>query len=258
MKLFVMLGIVVFLCISSPKALAQQADSLEKSFLQYEAQLYSAVNNADKQLLLQAQTGFQKLADHKEQAMLARYYIGYADYRLSSIFEDMNEDQKRTYLDSAIKNLQTVTEMAPDFAEGWALLGNCYGMKATGVFSAVRYGPKSEDAINRALELAPQNPRVVMMNGISLMHKPGMFGGSVEKAINEFKEAAELFKEYDPPSNLHPDWGTAENYAWMAQAYIQQGELQQAKLAYQSALHIDPDYYWVQDVLLPELKQEMN
>ncbi len=90
------------------------------------------------------------------------------------------------------------------------------------------------------------------------MHKPGMFGGSVEKAIQEFKEAASLYKQQDPASELHPDWGQAENYAWMAQAYIEQDNLQQARQAYESALEVNPDYYWVKDVLLPELKQQMN
>ncbi|MDZ7693781.1 MAG: hypothetical protein U5K69_22125 [Balneolaceae bacterium] len=63
------------------------------------------------------------MTSEKQFEVLATYYLAYADYRLSSLFEDIPEDEKEQYLDSAISHLEKVTEMDLDFAEGWALLG---------------------------------------------------------------------------------------------------------------------------------------
>ncbi|MFH5832420.1 hypothetical protein [Halalkalibaculum sp. DA384] len=194
----------------------------------------------------------------KELSVLASYYTAYANYRLSSIFEDMEKEQQEDYLNTSIEQLEQVTEEAPEFAEGWALLGNCYGMKAKGMISGMRYGPKSERTIDRARELAPDNPRVAMIYGISLLYKPGMFGGSVKKAVDTFKKAGRYFEEWSPQNSLYPEWGKAENYAWMAQAYIEQDRLADAREAYQTSLQVDPDYYWVKEILLPELINEMD
>ncbi|MDR8392553.1 hypothetical protein NC796_15465 [Aliifodinibius sp. S!AR15-10] len=233
-------------------------DSAAKTFLETKTKLDSAITNGDKQELIAAKNNFEGFIPNHEYSMLANYYIAYANYRLSSLFSDIPEDRKEQYLNASIKKLEKVTEMDPTFAEGWALLGNCYGMKATGMISGMRYGPKSENAIKKALALVPQNPRVTMINGISLMYKPAMFGGSIEKAIKTFKKARDYFGQWSSSSEPYPDWGEAENYAWLAQAYIEQERLALAKEAYQTALQIDPDYYWVKEVLLPELQQKME
>lgn len=252
------LAVLIFIIGGADDLDLSTGKSLSYSLLQAKARIDSAVTHADKQLLIETKKRIEELVPQKHDTkVLANYYAAYADYRLSSIFEDIKEEQKNKYLDASIKKLEQVTDIAPDFAEGWALLGNCYGMKATGMISGMRYGPKSERAIDKALKLAPKNPRVTMIHGISLMYKPGMFGGSVEKAIQEFQKASDYFKEWNSQNKLHPEWGKAENYAWLAQAYIKQDKLPQAKDAYQASLHIDPDYYWVKDVLLPELEDKM-
>ncbi|MDZ7693780.1 MAG: hypothetical protein U5K69_22120 [Balneolaceae bacterium] len=100
----------------------------------------------------------------------------------------------------------------------------------------MRYGPKSENAIEKALQLAPKNPRVEMINGIGLLYKPGLFGGSNEKAIAAFKDAGQYFKQWKSTSELYPQWGYAENYAWLAQAYLEEDQPKKAKEAYHQAL----------------------
>src|SRR5699024_10738399 len=159
------------------------------------------------------------------------YYMGYADYRLNTQFSDVKEDQKEKFLDEAVKYLEEAVRLDPDFADARALLASVYGLKATGIFSGMKYGPKSNSAIENALETAPDNPRVHMINAIGLLKKPSMFGGSTEGAIKEFKKAAELFESFEPANKMMPDWGHAENYAWLGQAYEQNDQLKKAKTA---------------------------
>lgn len=250
------LALLVLLSMANTSGVTQSGDSLTDRFTELKSSLNEGVNTGKKSLLIKAQKGFRELAGQQKHQMLATYYLAYSNYRLSSLFEDMPEDKKNEYLNTAISQLEKVTEMAPNFAEGWALLGNCYGMKATGMFSAMRYGPKSEEAIDKALELAANNPRVEMINGIGLMYKPALFGGSNQKAIAAFKDAGKYYRQWQPESALHPDWGHAENYAWLAQAYLEEDQPQKAREAYKQALRIDPDYYWVKQILLPELEEQ--
>src|SRR5699024_257665 len=105
---------------------------------------------------------------------------------------------------------------------------------------------------------APDNPRVHMINAIGLLKKPSMFGGSTEGAIKEFKKAAELFESFEPANKMMPDWGHAENYAWLGQAYEQNEQLKEAKTAYNEALKTDPNYGWVKYVLMPQLEDKLN
>lgn len=249
-------ALLLFLTMANTSGVTQSGDSVAARVAELKSTINKGVNAGQKELLIQAKEGLEELSGQRQHTMLVTYYLAYANYRLSSLFEDMPKDQKNRYLDTAISHLEKVTEMAPNFAEGWALLGNCYGMKASGMFSAMRYGPKSQDAIDKALELAEDNPRVEMINGIGLMYKPALFGGSNQKAIAAFKEAGRYYQQWQPESELHPDWGFAENYAWLAQAYLKEDQPQEAMEAYNQALKIDPDYYWVKEILLPELKEE--
>jgi tetratricopeptide (TPR) repeat protein len=149
-------------------------------------------------------------------------------------------------------------ELGSDFAEAQAMLGSCYGMKATGIFSGMKYGPKSDKAMKRAKELAPDNPRVVLLDAIGTFFKPSMFGGSVEGAVEGFQRAVELFENWQPPNAYAPRWGDAEVYAWLGQGYEEAGDYEKAKEAYQQALKIKPGYPWVENLLLPELAQKLD
>lgn len=254
------LAVTILLFSIFSTGLAWLPESASLPFDRLKVRLDSAVNNADRELLTKVKFGFRSylVSGNTEIKKLAHYYIGYADYRLGSIFEEIEKDQKQSYINEAIEHLEEATEIAPDFAEGWALLGNCYGIKATGFFSGMKYGPKSEKAIDRALSLSPENPRVLTIYGISLMHKPAIVGGSTQKAIEVFKRAATFYSKPKIQAEIYPDWGHVENYAWLAQAYIRSEQYEEALKTYRKALEINPDYYWVKEVLLPALDKKRH
>ena len=233
------------------------SETVSESLQRHKETIDSAVTHGDKLLLHIIKQQLESLTGRENYGYLAKYYLAYTNYRLISLFNDMGKEKKERLLNESISILESVVEQKPGFAEAWALLGNCYGMKANGVFSAMKYGPKSEKAIDKALQLEPNNPRANMIYAVSLMYKPGMFGGSVDKAISRFRQAGELYNTWQPESKITPEWGHAENYAWLAEAYLEQGNRQQARDCYRQALEVDPDYYWVKEILLPELDRKM-
>lgn len=240
---------------------AQSQNTTQKDqFWAIKKNLQTAVDSMDKAGVIKAKYEFRPYtkSSGKELKALAYYYMGYADYRLNTQFPDLKEDQKERFLDEAVKYLEQAVKFDPEFADAWALLGSAYGMKATGIFAGMKYGPKSDNAMEKALQYGPGNPRAHMLNAIGLLYKPSMFGGSTDGAIEGFKKAAELYKTYQPKNKLMPDWGHAEVYAWLGQAYQKNEQFDEAKKAYQQALEVDPNYGWVKYKLMPGLAEKMN
>jgi len=242
-----------------PALHAQEQDSVEMQLLNSIAEMNRAFYANDPGALLTARRQFELYTGSADPEIrkLAHYYIGYASYRLSSAFNEIGEEEAKRHLNEAVRHLERAVEMDEDFAEAVALLGNCYGMKATGFFTGMKYGPKSQRSLDRAMELAPENPRVRLLYGISFMFKPAMFGGSLERAVEEMKRAADLFNENSGTDHeLYPGWGSAEVYAWLGQACERAEDFELAEQYYKQALAVDPDYYWVKEILLPELNEE--
>lgn len=252
MKYFTFLFISIFLLGTVSTVFAQESD-----FQHIQGTIETAVDSLEPEKLVALNTKLEKLSESRDDLTrkYALYYLGYSNYRLNVAFSDFKEDQKEAYLDEAVEWLEKATEEDKSFAEAYALLASCYGKKASGIFSGMKYGPKSDAAMTKALELSPENPRVLMLDAIGKLYKPSMFGGSTEGAIEGFTKAADAFKNWQPPNIMAPTWGHAEAYAWLGQALAKQEKYKQAEQAYQKALDIQPGYPWVKKSLLPELEK---
>jgi tetratricopeptide (TPR) repeat protein len=257
------LVITMALCLGFSTITTAQSSEMpddKQQFLTIKNNLQTAVDSLNKAGVIKAKYALVSYAEgsDKELKKLAYYYMGYAAYRLNTLFQDIKEKQKEQFLDKSAQHLEKATNLDDDFADAWALLGSTYGMKAAGFFSGMKYGPKSDKAMSKAKDAEPQNPRVHMLNSIGKLYKPSMFGGSTEGAIEGFGKAASLYEKYRPKNKLMPDWGHAEVYAWLGQGYEQNEQPNEARQAYKQALEINPDYGWVKDKLLPELEEKIN
>jgi tetratricopeptide (TPR) repeat protein len=63
--------------------------------------------------------------------------------------------------------------------------------------------------------------------------------------------------EQEPADDpLMPSWGHAEAYAWIGLAHMEAERYDDARSAFQTALDLDSDFGWVQEVLLPRLNEQ--
>jgi tetratricopeptide (TPR) repeat protein len=213
-------------------------------------------NNAAK--LIEARTYFEKLiasSSTPPQKTLALYYAGYACYRLVNTTQ--NDTEREAFVDAGIKHLETCVQLDKTFADGHALLAGCYGRKAgMGMMNAMKYGSKSGETMQAALQLAPNNPRAMIMSGTSLYYRPAMFGGDKKKAVELWQRAAQILDETPATETSQPSWGHEEAYAWLGQAFADEGNKDAAKAAYERALEINPEYGWVKNVLMPNLAKK--
>ncbi|MEM7356972.1 MAG: hypothetical protein AAF657_39525 [Acidobacteriota bacterium] len=185
-----------------------------------------------------------------------RYLLAYIDWRLAQLMmaaPKSQEKERLEILEEAQQHLEALIEAAPEHAEGHALLGSILGLQiGDSAFRGMRLGPRSSAAIDRAHELAPENPRVALARGIGWLHTPKAFGGGVDKAAAELRRAEELFQQ-ESPDKAWPYWGHVDSLIWHGQAHARLKNPDTARILYQRALAIEPDYGWIRYRLLPAL-----
>ena len=246
-----LLSLVFIFSITYP-ILAQSGDSLIVSGRQM---LQAGVNANDLDSMYAARATFERALADTGLSAWGHYYIALADYRIAGLLEGESKDPSE-HLNAAVEHLKKATEIDPQAAEAYSLLSSVYGWQiGLSPMKSMLLGPKSGKAIQKAKQLAPDNPRVVLSAAISDFNTPKMFGGSKEKSLQGLKRAAELFAQEEPTDPIQPVWGHREAYAWLGIAYQNQGELESARAAFEKALEIDPDFGWVKYWLLPGLEK---
>jgi hypothetical protein len=111
----------------------------------------------------------------KERAVLVHYALAYVGWRLS-VLPGVSSDEGEELLDTAHVDIDDALALDDRFAEAYVLRSSLYGPQiGSSMWRGMTLGPKSGAAIDRALELEPNNPRAAMGKGIGAFHTPSMF-----------------------------------------------------------------------------------
>lgn len=174
--------------------------------------------------------------------------------RVSAMGEDVAKEKRRALYDAAELAAAEALKLKDD-PEILALHASVLerSLSVRGGFAMMELGPRAGSEHQRAQGLAPENPRVLLAGGVSLLFKPAFVGGSPEKALKAFEKAVELFKK-EVPHGEAPSWGAAEAYMWVGQAQQRLGDRTAAKAAFLKALELAPEYRYVKYVLLPQVE----
>ena len=118
----------------------------------------------------------------------------------------------------------------------------------------VNLGPQSERLINDAIRMKPSYPRAWVEKGNLLYFAPAIFGGSKLKAIDHYKEAIRLMETN--MQNNHR-WLYLSTLVGLARAYENTGDYEMAIATLEKSLQFEPNFLWVKDEVLPEIKSNM-
>lgn len=182
------------------------------------------------------------------------YDLAYALHRRASVMlVEGNGDAARGLLEEAVRVSARAAELGAG-AEATALEGAVTGQLAgaRGGLSAMRLGPRSFRLLDQAIEAAPENPRVALLNGISRINAPRLFGGGAEKSEPELRRALRLFAG-DSSRTPQPTWGLVDAHLWLGIALRDLGRPDEARAEWQRALELAPGHRWIVDELLPSL-----
>lgn len=188
-----------------------------------------------------------------ERALL-RLAMAYANWRLIRA-PGIGAAERDSLLEEALSQVGLVINDEPKNAEAFALRSSIYGaIFSFTPMSAATMGQDASEAIERALQLGAQNPRVLLQEALRLYKTPEAWGGDIVRAEAVLRRALALFAT-EPPDRPWPNWGRADAHIWLGQILAARGDIAGARTEYNRALAAAPDHYWVRDVLLPGINR---
>ncbi len=191
---------------------------------------------------------------NKDKTSEARFDMALAMYGvMSATMKDQDEDLFDKYVDDAMDHLDELIDEDFRVADCKAIQSGIYGFKiAYSPWKGMFLGPKSNSAIESALEKNPNSPIVQKLFGNSKLFTPETWGGDKEMAVKAYERAIQLYKN-TPDSKS--DWMFLDTYAWLGQAYQQTDKKEKARETYLASLEMEKGFNWVSYVLLPQVEQ---
>ncbi len=221
--------------------------------------LQAAVNRGSADGILAARGQFDALSTAEPKNALLHYWVAVCDWRVSPYF--MADDKKamgKRWVTEGIARAGQAYELDPKFAEALALRCGLQGLAIQfDPGQAMRLGMQMGADMAHALDLAPNNPRVRLLDGINTLYKPGFIGGGAGPALKTLDKAQALFAAETSTDPSAPDWGRDDAYVWAGRAAVKAGDLKGARAYYQKALTANPENGWVLHSLLPEVEKRM-
>lgn len=173
----------------------------------YEKGMQKAFKLWDNDQWTEAEQLFERIAAAEPKAWLPRYYI--AQLNSLKTWEEKDAAKIKAQLDKAQNVLNDAVALEKDNADllvmqaqiltNWvAFDGMTYGMK---------YSAKITDLYNKAYALAPNNPMVVLGRAEWNMGSARYFGQDTSPFCKDVEKAIELFANFKPKSDFHPNWG---------------------------------------------------
>jgi tetratricopeptide (TPR) repeat protein len=233
------------LCMPSQPVRADEAGELDDAV----ARAQYAFFTGDARSLEQALTLIDKIEVPTSLNRSKEYYAAYGRWKLAQLYVDAatqprgDKGAARSAASKAalgcIQHAETMLRLDPRLAEGYAIAAACAGVQSSG--SCLR-----SKSLRTALELAPANPRVRLIEAICSAggdnHSPVELYDKLRGVVTAF-DAAPVSR----PGN--PDWGQAEALVLLGQVQLQRGEALAARDMIEKALVIAPDYRKAQELL---------
>ncbi len=155
----------------------------------------------------EAENMFERIAKAEPEAWLPHYYIAQINSLKSWSTKDATIlktqlGKAQNHLDLAMtineNNAELMVMQALVFTNWVAFDGMTYGMK---------YSGKVNQLYAKALELAPNNPRVVFNKADWNMNSAKYFGKDTAPYCQEIEASIELFDTFKAETEFHPNWG---------------------------------------------------
>ncbi len=176
---------------------------------------------------------------------LHQYYVGLANYRLATVLAAKDKTRAREAAARCVSRLDVAVTAKSEFAEGLALQSACLRKLGNLALWNPLAGAKSTGQMERAVKLAPKDPRVLLLQAIENGE-----GGKIDATvIAKLKTAAMAFEAERQGIDRTPGWGAAEVYAYLGRGYLDQGDVLAARDALERALLSAPDFVMAKKLL---------
>lgn len=128
-------------------------------------------------------------------------------------------------------------------AEALALQSACLALQShLDPWRAPLAAPLSLARIDKALKLAPRDPRVLLLGAMGANERPRLFGGDSQRAFTLLERSVSAFEEQGSRAGGLPGWGAADAFTSLAQDYLTRGDALAARNVLERALLVAPDF----------------
>jgi tetratricopeptide (TPR) repeat protein len=184
---------------------------------------------------------------------MKEYFTAYGQWKLAELHTDEALAGRRAARGLATKSASACARAAEEaqridarFAEAFAIQAICSDLasRAPNVLSTGNCS--KHKGLRTALELAPANPRVKLIEA-QCADDVDRSGGTTR--LESLKLVVQAFEAAPPSRPGRPDWGQPEALLMLGQAYLQRGDPVAARDFIERALVITPDYRKARDAL---------
>ncbi|MDN3724085.1 hypothetical protein QRD02_06795 [Aequorivita sp. SDUM287046] len=150
---------------------------------------------------------FERIATAETDNWLPPYYA--AQINIINGFSEKDGAKLKAQLDKAQNFINYATAISKDNPDLLVLQAQLYTVWI--VFDGQQYGmtysAKASELYNKALALAPNNPRMILAKAEWDMGGAKYFGQSVEPYCKDLQRAIELFATFKPEGEFYPRYG---------------------------------------------------
>ena len=170
------------------------------------------------------------------------YYGALIAYRLALLAKE-DESRAWPYAQRCVDDLNHALVLDAGSAEALALQSACLALQSH--FDAWRSpfaAPLSRARIDKALRLAPRNPRVLLLGARAACDRPHLFGGDRQQGLELLRRAVSAFERQHAHARDLPAWGAADAFTDLAQDYLMRGDAVAARNVLERALLVAPHF----------------
>jgi len=143
----------------------------------------------------------------------------------SSNQQDMVKDAAQAGIAAA----EVAVKLKPESSAAHQLLADLLGQLAPNITGGgMKYGQRSTDEADKAIELDPKNADAYITRAISYLYTPEAFGGNKQKAFEFFSKAKALDPQSDSP------------HIWLALFHFETGKMDDASREINEARRLNP------------------
>jgi hypothetical protein len=185
------------------------------------------------------------IAADETQDKLHGYYAALLDWRLAQLAaQGVARGASAAQLAQRCVNAADEALAAQaDFADALALRAACQATALAGAATfAVFSGHRLQKDLERARQLTPHDPRVLLVDAMNDYQLPPSAGGNKERALGKLRLAVAAFETERAGVERLPGWGAAEAYLYLARDLLDHGDPVAARDALEHALLLAPQF----------------
>lgn len=152
---------------------------------------------------------FERIAKAETENWLPAYYA--AQVNVVQAFTEKDKDKLSVLLSKAQDLVNDAKAISKDNPEILVLQAHIHTawIASDGMTYGPKLSPKVEELYGKALQIAPDNPRVVFSKAEWDMGSAQFFGQDTAPFCKDVEKALELFANFKPETPFHPNWGKA-------------------------------------------------